>query len=70
LRFVVFMDDHAPAHVHAIGAGGEAKIELGADGPRLVWVRGLGRSDTRFAMREVARELASLRAAWARVHGD
>jgi hypothetical protein len=70
LRFVVFTDDHAPAHVHAVGAGGEAKIELGAAGPRLDWVRGLSRADTRFAMGEVARELARLRAAWTAIHGD
>jgi hypothetical protein len=64
LRFVVFTDDHTPAHVHAIGAGGEAKIELRGDGPRLVWVKGLSRADTRFAMAEVARQLSNLRAAW------
>jgi hypothetical protein len=35
LRFVVFTNDHSPAHVHAIGVGGEARIELG-DVPRVV----------------------------------
>jgi hypothetical protein len=69
LRFVVFTNDHPPAHVHAIGIGGEARIELG-DVPRVVWSRGLGRTDVRFAVAEVGRELASLRAAWAQVHGD
>jgi hypothetical protein len=29
LRFVIFTDDHEPSHVHAIGAGGEAKVDLG-----------------------------------------
>ncbi|HEY1753576.1 MAG TPA: DUF4160 domain-containing protein [Caulobacteraceae bacterium] len=70
LGFVVFVNDHPPAHVHAIGVGGEAKIELGDAGPRLVWVRGLSRADTRFALSEVAREMQNLRAAWIRLHGD
>ena len=69
LRFVIFTDDHAPAHVHAVVAGGEAKIELGGDDPRLVWVRGLSRADARFAVAEASRELTKLRAAWGRVHG-
>ena len=65
LRIVVFLNDHEPEHVHAIGSGGEAKIDLGQDGapPRLVWVKGLSRTDTQFAINEVGREGAKLRAA-------
>ena len=71
LRFVIFTDDHEPAHVHAIGAGGEAKIDLGVGDrpPRLVWVKGLSNGLVRRAMVEVAREQGPLRAAWTRVHG-
>jgi hypothetical protein len=29
LRFVVFLDDHGPPHVHVFAAGGEAKLLLG-----------------------------------------
>lgn len=29
-RVMVYLNDHTPAHVHAIGAGGHAKFELGA----------------------------------------
>jgi len=49
---VIFTDDHEPAHVHAIGAGGEAKIDLGLNGqpPTLVWATGLTNSDVRRAM--------------------
>ncbi len=37
-RFVIFVDDHKPAHFHVFGAG-EAKINLiGPDGdPTLIW---------------------------------
>jgi len=34
LRFVIFVDDHEPAHVHVFGDG-QAKIDLiGAEGAR------------------------------------
>ena len=72
LRFVIFTDDHRPAHVHAVGGGGEAKIDLGgADGPpRLAWARGLSTGDIIRAMTEVARERAKLLAAWSQIHGE
>ena len=72
LRFVIFTNDHEPAHVHAIGADGEARIDLGAeDQPvRLVWVKGLSNATVRRAMAEVSRQRASMLAAWARIHGS
>lgn len=38
LRFVIWPNDHAPAHVHVFSPEAEAKIELGDEGshPRLV----------------------------------
>jgi hypothetical protein len=68
---VIFTDDHEPAHVHAIGAGGEAKIDLGRGGEaaRLIWVMGLSNGVVRRAMAEVARERDLLLAAWVRIHG-
>jgi hypothetical protein len=56
LRFVVFVDDHTPAHVHVFGDG-EAKINLvGAAGePELVFAIGMTRVDIRRAM-HVAKE--------------
>jgi hypothetical protein len=70
LRFMIFTDDHEPAHVHAIGAGGEARIELGRPGhaPRLSWVKGLNDASVRRAMAEVRREQERLLEAWARIH--
>lgn len=29
-RVMVYLNDHSPAHVHAVGAGGHAKFALGA----------------------------------------
>jgi Domain of unknown function (DUF4160) len=72
LRFVIFTDDHRPAHVHPIGGGGEAMIDFGAaDGPpRLVWAKGLSTADIIRAMTEVAGEQRRLRAAWSRIYGE
>jgi len=55
LRFVIFTDDHEPAHVHVFGDGA-AKIELiGEEGaPELVWAEGMKRSVVRKAMRIVS----------------
>jgi len=72
LRFVIYLNDHSPAHVHAIGADGEAKIILGSEGepPRLDWVKGLSAADVRRAMAEVGAEQTRLREAWKRNHED
>lgn len=43
LKFVIYKDDHPPAHVHIYGGGGIAKFNLfGSDGtPELVSSRGI-----------------------------
>jgi len=71
LRFVIFTDDHEPAHVRVIGVAGEAKIGLGTDGgpPRLIWAAGLNNADVRRAVDEAAREQDRLMEAWLRIHG-
>jgi hypothetical protein len=71
LRFIIYLDDHEPAHIHAIGAGGEAKIDIGApgDAPELVWTRGLSNALVRRAMTVVEQEQARFRAAWTAIHG-
>jgi hypothetical protein len=71
LRFVIFTDDHEPVHVHAIGAGGEAKIDLaGASGEaRLVWAAGLSNALVRRALTEATRERNRFIGAWASIHG-
>ena len=68
---MIFTDDHQPAHVHAIGPDGEAKIELGeaTEAPTLVWIRGrLSNTDARRALAEVAAHQTAMRAAWRRIH--
>jgi hypothetical protein len=70
LSFVVFVDDHEPAHVHVFGDG-QAKIDLvGANGvPTLAWVDGMKRSDVRRAMKIVADEREHFLARWREIHG-
>lgn len=70
LRFVIFVDDHEPAHVHAFGDG-EAKINLeGRDGaPELIWTVGLSKADVRRAMKAVSEHRELLTAEWRRIHG-
>jgi hypothetical protein len=72
LRFVIYLNDHEPAHIHAVGPGGGARIDLGAAGgaPAVVWVRGLDRSDVRRALAEVVRERERMLAAWFDIHGE
>ena len=56
-RFVIFMNDHSPPHVHVFGQSGEAKITLeGQAGITLDWVVGVSRADLRKVMREVQSE--------------
>ncbi len=70
LSFVIFVDDHEPAHVHVFGDG-QAKINLiGAQGvPTLEWVDGMKRSDVRRAMKIVVERREALLARWREIHG-
>lgn len=70
LRFIIFTDDHEPAHVHAIGDG-NAKINLkGASGvPELVSNSGLKAGDLRKAMRIVGEQQATMLERWNEYHG-
>ncbi len=70
IRFVIFTDDHEPAHVHAFGDG-SAKINLtSADGkPELVWARDMKRGDIRKAMAIVGEQRDKLLKRWRTIHG-
>ena len=70
LRFIVFLDDHGPPHVHVFSAGGEAKLLLGGSDnrPALVWARGIDRGTLRRAMAETLAHRDKLLLAWHRVH--
>jgi hypothetical protein len=69
-RFVIYLNDHEPAHVHVVGRGCEAKVQLeGPTGPELVWQAGFGYGDLRQIMAEVQRERDRLLARWRDIHG-
>ncbi len=70
LRVVIFVNDHAPAHVHVFGDG-EAKINLlgAGDEPSLIWARGMTRAEVRRALEIVAEQQVVLAARWRDIHG-
>ncbi len=57
-RFVIYTQDHEPAHIHITGAG-QAKINLlGADGaPEVIFSIGVKRADMRRLLTEVTRHI-------------
>jgi len=68
-RFVIFVNDHSPPHVHVFGKSGEAKIILeGPAGIKLDWVAGISRGDLRRVLQEVERERNGLIAMWRTIH--
>ncbi len=70
MRFIIFVDDHEPAHVHVFGDG-HAKINLiSADGgPRIVTIEGMKRSDVRRAMQVVVEQQLVMLSRWRDIHG-
>jgi hypothetical protein len=69
-RFVIFSNDHEPAHVHVF-KGGEAKINLAGPGgaPELVCAVDMTRADVRRAMDIVTEQHDRLLARWTEIHG-
>lgn len=67
LRFIIYTQDHQPAHVHVRGADGEARFNL-VDG-RLMSNFGLSAADLRRAAAEVAQNRSLLLTAWETIHG-
>jgi hypothetical protein len=70
-RFVIYTQDHAPAHIHLIGAG-NAKIDLiGPDGSiELVYAIGIKRPELRRLLEEVAARRDDFLQDWERIHGE
>ena len=69
-RFVIYTNDHEPAHIHVVGKDCEAKIQLsGDDGLELTWAIGFNNSDLRKIMVEVAKERSVLLTKWREIHG-
>ena len=69
LRFVIFVDDHAPPHVHVYGDCA-ARINLigPMGGPKLVNAVGMKASDLRQAVRIVGERQALLLKRWREIH--
>jgi hypothetical protein len=69
-RVAIYLNDHAPAHVHVIGDG-EARIDLSEpDGATaLVWAHGMTRADLRRALAVVSEHRDALLARWREIHG-
>lgn len=69
-RFVIFTDDHEPAHVHVTGQGKAKIIIAGSDGrPEVGYNDGLKAGDLRRVLRIVADRQAMLMERWNEHHG-
>lgn len=69
LRFMIFVDDHEPPHVHVFG--GEMKIVIRGNGgqPEAVETIAMKTSDRRRAMEVVREEQDAFLAQWNEIHG-
>jgi hypothetical protein len=72
MRFVIYPNDHRPAHVHVIGTLGEAVFVLNCpDGPPdLRESYGFSQQAAARIRSEVAARLADLCPKWSEIHGD
>lgn len=70
-RVVVYLNDHAPAHAHAVGADGEARFALGDDpgDVRLIDVAGISRSDLRRIAAAIMDRHGECLDFWRNIHG-
>lgn len=68
LRFMIFVGDHPPPHVHAIGDG-SAKIALDGPAARVMENKGLSKADVKRALDAVEVERTRLLRIWKSIHG-
>ncbi len=71
LRVVIWPNDHRPAHVHVVGADGEAVFNLHCPGgpPELRESYGFTLSDLNRMVSILAVEITVLCAKWKAIHG-
>ena len=70
LRFVIYLDDHEPAHVHVFGDGEIKAHIIGTKGlPEAVYVHGMKLSDRRKAMDVLRDRQDWFLAEWNRLQG-
>jgi hypothetical protein len=67
VRVVVYPNDHPPAHVHVLGPGWVAVINL--VGPKVRELINCNESEARWALRLVVGHRSQLMDAWKRFHG-
>jgi Domain of unknown function (DUF4160) len=67
LRYVIYLDDHHPAHIHLIGDG-EAKILLIPE-VKLVWQKGFSKRDVQKALDVVKQNQTGFLTQWEVIHG-
>ena len=70
LRFIIFVDDHVPAHVHVFGDG-HLKVNLVGINRALeiMTIEGMKRGDVRRAMQIITEQQAFLLSRWSEIHG-
>jgi hypothetical protein len=71
LRFVIYLDNHGPAHVHVFGDG-ELKVGI-ADHtglPTIIYAVGMKAGDRRKALDEVKDRQTWFMAEWNRLQGE
>lgn len=66
-RFVIFTNDHDPAHVHVFGQGAEAKLSL--DPVALISSAGFKKPDLKRILKEVQDQRDLLLKKWNEIHG-
>ena len=70
LKFVIYVDDHEPAHVHVFGDGQMKIVINGADGlPVAVESIGMKANVRRRALNVVREHQDAFRARWEEIHG-
>jgi hypothetical protein len=70
-RFVIYVDDHVPPHVHVKTAGGQVKVSLPQPGEciQILRVSGLATHEAMRAARLVEEHRERLLREWENIHG-
>lgn len=75
-RLEIRLDDHAPAHCHAVCSNGEVKIKITEDSAILYPMRSrsaiagnLSKADVKKALKAARKHRAALLKMWSRYHG-
>jgi hypothetical protein len=69
-EFVVYPNDHLPAHVHVFHGDDAAVIDVSGLGPELRAVFGMKKQEVRRALRIATDNLSALQNGWTQIHGS